>query len=52
MSNFGIPAFGMWGGEENLDYNQLAKPSWVYCVLNIIAIIVSIPFWKMIGLIG
>ena len=52
MSNFGIPAYGMWGGEEMLDYNQLAKPSWVYCVLNIVAIIVSIPFWKLIGFIA
>lgn len=52
MSNFGIPAFGMWGGEEMLNYNELAKPSWVFCVLNLVAIAVSIPFWQIIGLIG
>ena len=52
MSNFGIPAYGMWGGEENLDYNQLAKPSWIFFALNIVAIVVSIPFWQLIGLIG
>lgn len=51
MSNFGIPAYSMWGGQEMLNYNQLAKPSWVYCVLNLVAIALSIPFWKLIGLI-
>lgn len=51
MSNFGIPAYGMWGGQEMLRWNELAKPSWVFCMLNLVAIGASIPFWKLIGLI-
>lgn len=52
MSNFALVVFAAYGGETVLDYNQLAKLSWVYMTVNLLALCAMVPYWMMIGLIG
>ena len=52
MSNFALVGFAAYGGETVLDYNQLAKLSWVYMAVNLLALCAMVPYWMMIGLIG
>ncbi len=51
MSNFALVGFAAYGGESVLDYNQLAKLSWVYMAVNFVALLLMVPYWMMIGLI-
>ena len=51
MSNFALVGFAAYGGESVLDYNQLAKLSWVYLAVNFVALLLMVPYWMMIGLI-
>ena len=51
MSNFALVGFAAYGGESVLNYNQLAKLSWVYMTVNFIALLVMVPYWMMLGMI-
>ncbi|NLW23555.1 MAG: sodium:calcium symporter [Tissierellia bacterium] len=49
-SNF-LAAFAAVGGEENISFKEIAKLSFVYMVISIIGLLISIPYWRFLGLI-
>ena len=45
-----LAAFASAGGEDVVSYNEQFKMSIAYSIISIIACLISIPFWKMMGL--
>lgn len=47
-----LQGFGQYGGEEQVNFNKLSTMSYVYCGINLIALLASLPVWRMMGLLG
>lgn len=45
-----LAAEGVYNGR--IDHKTYSKCGWVYIVCNLVALIASVPYWSMIGLIG
>lgn len=52
QNTFAMQGFAAYDGEKNVIYGQLAKSSICFMLVNIVAIIISIPIWNMMGFIG
>ncbi|MBQ9563015.1 MAG: anion permease [Lachnospiraceae bacterium] len=50
QNTFAIQGFAAFGGDEGVKYGEIAKHSICYMLVNIIGILGSIPFWKIMGL--
>lgn len=47
-----LTAFTAAGGDEVIDHNHMALYSLVFHVIAIIGLIISVPYWKMLGIIA
>jgi len=52
QNTFAMQAYAAYDGEENIQYGKIAMVSVAYMVINIIAILLNFPLWKMTGLIA
>jgi DASS family divalent anion:Na+ symporter len=52
QNTFAMQAYAAYDGEENIQYGRIALVSVAYMVINIIAILLNFPIWKMTGLIA
>lgn len=51
QNTFAMQAFAAYGGDESIHYSQIAKASVCYMIINIIAILGSMPVWSIMGLV-
>lgn len=49
-ANF-LSAFAAAGGEENVPFKSTVKMSLAYMVLSLLGLLISVPYWKILGLI-
>ncbi len=49
-ANF-LSAFAAAGGEDRVAYSQTIKASLAYMVISLVGLLISIPYWKFLGLI-
>ena len=52
QNTFAMQGFAAYDVDKNVVYGQLAKSSICFMLINIIAIVISIPIWSMMGFIG
>ena len=52
QNTFAMQGYAAFGGEEKVKFGQLSKLSYVYMVLNVVALLASIPIWQLIGVIS
>lgn len=51
MSPLALQGLAAFGGEEVVDFSKLSRFSFLYIVLNLVGLIASVPYWKLIGFI-
>lgn len=52
QNTFAMQGYAAYDGDKSIAYGQVAKSSICFMVVNLIGIAVSIPIWRMMGLIG
>lgn len=52
QNTFAMQGFAAYDGENNIAYGQVAKSSMCYMAVNILGILISVPIWSAMGLIG
>ena len=52
QNTFAMQGLAAYGGEDNIAYGQVAKSSMCYMAVNILGILISVPIWSAMGLIG
>lgn len=47
-----LQGFAAYGGEDVVDYGKLSNFSYLYMIINLIALMASVPIWRFMGLIS
>ena len=52
QNTLAMQGYAAYGGEANIKYSSIAKLSVCYMAINLVAVLVNIPVWHLMGLIG
>jgi DASS family divalent anion:Na+ symporter len=47
-----LSAYAAAGGDESVDFNHTVPYCFAYMAMNLVGLLISVPFWKMLGLIA
>lgn len=52
QNTFAMQGFAAFDGDHNVEFSKLSQMSYIYMLINLVALLISVPFWQLIGLIG
>lgn len=52
QNTFAMQGFAAFGGEDSVKFSELSKLSYAFMVVNLIALVASVPVWRLMGLIA
>ncbi len=52
QNTFAMQGFAAFDGDHNVEFSKLSKMSYIFMAVNLAALLISVPIWQMMGLIG